>query len=259
MNNTLTLLLGVINHSPADSINYRIADYLLHHIGEIDHLSTSYLAKQCHVSKSAISRFCKTIGLEDFLDLQLMLRSSHYLLEMSAFSYPFEQYVKDIKNNMTLLSAVSTSELITDLYRYQSVSVMGHMQSHLAASNLQYSLSQFGRFVRCSDQIQEQKEMILQARNQDLIIIFSASGKFLERLFVRQEQFQRCKARIYVISFEPKSVLPSFIYQWITLPSVAHQSVMTVMFMIFSQKIFFDYMRYIQSVSENETENINLK
>ena len=151
MNNTLTLLLGVINHSPADSINYRIADYLLHHIGEIDHLSTSYLAKQCHVSKSAISRFCKTIGLEDFLDLQLMLRSSQYLLEMSAFSYPFEQYVKDIKNNMTLLSAVSTSELITDLYRYQSVSVMGHMQSHLAASNLQYSLSQFGRFVRCSD------------------------------------------------------------------------------------------------------------
>lgn len=74
MNNTLTLLLGVINHSPADSINYRIVDYLLHHMGDIDHLSTSYLTKQCHVFKLAISCFCKTIGLEDCLDLQLLLR-----------------------------------------------------------------------------------------------------------------------------------------------------------------------------------------
>lgn len=85
MNNTLTLLLGVINHSPADSINYRIADDLLHHIRDIEHLSTSYLAKQCHVSKLAISLYCKSIGLEDFLDLQLMMRSSNYLLENSAF------------------------------------------------------------------------------------------------------------------------------------------------------------------------------
>lgn len=77
---------------------------------------------------------------------------------MSTFFYPFEQYVKDIKNNMTLLSAIFTSEFLEDLYRYQSVSVMGHMKSHLAASNLQYSLSQF---VRCSNQMQEQKEMIL--------------------------------------------------------------------------------------------------
>lgn len=259
MNNTLTLLLGVINHSPADSINYRIADYLLHHIGDIGHLSTSYLAKQCHVSKSAISRFCKSIGLEDFLDLQLMMRSSNYLLENSAFLYPFAQYGKDIQNNIDLISTISTKELIEDLHRYHSVYIMGHMQSHLAASNLQYSLCQAGKFVNCCDQIQKQKDIVLHASTQDLIIVFTASGKFMERLFVRQEQFHRCQARIYVISFKQKSVIPSYIYQWISLPLVTHQSVMTIMFVIFSQKIFFDYMQFCKTVSKFETENIDLK
>lgn len=243
MNNTLTLLLGVINHSPADSINYRIADYLLHHIGEMNRLSTSYLAEQCHVSKSAVSRFCKSIGLEDFLDLQLMIRSSDYLNDKSSFSYPFVQYADDIKNHIDLLAEIQIDQLVKDLQQYHSIYVMGHMQSHLAAYNLQYSLSQIGKFIHCCDHIQEQKDIFLQASAQDLIIIFTASGKFMERLFVRQAQYQRCQARIYVISFDAVSSVPSYIYQWITLPAVAHQTVMTVLFVMFSQKIFFDYMR----------------
>lgn len=243
MNNTLTLLLGVINHSPVDSINYKIADYLLHHIGEIDHLSTSYLAKQCHVSKSAISRFCKSIGLEDFLDLQLMMRSTDYLHDKSCFLYPFSQYTQDIKDHIDLLSHIQIDQLIKDLKQYRSIYVMGHMQSHLAAYNLQYSLSQIGKFINCCDYIQGQKDILLQASSQDLIIIFSTSGKFMERLFMRLAQYQRCQARIYVISFEAVSHVPSYIYQWIALPAMAHQAVMTVLFLMFSQKIFFDYMQ----------------
>lgn len=240
MNNTLTLLLGVINHYPEDAINYRIADYLLHHIGDISHLSTAFLAKECHVSKSAISRFCKTIGLEDFLDLQMTMRTAEYHQE-SALVYSPDQYLEDIKDHVGKLQQINIDSLADDLHHYDSIYVMGHMQSHLPAYNLQYALCQTGKLVRCYDKIQDQKNILLHACEKDLIIIFTASGQFLERLFVRTARFQQCPARIYIISCVTCDHKPDFVYQWLTLPYGHHQSVAALLFMAFSQLIFFQY------------------
>ena len=62
------VLLSEIACSKDDTYRCRIASYVLGRIGKA--LSVEEIARDCFVSKSAVSRFCREIGLEDFGELK---------------------------------------------------------------------------------------------------------------------------------------------------------------------------------------------
>lgn len=64
------LLLTTMASDRSDTIDCRIAAYLLENPQASARLGIADLAKRCHVSTSSISRFCREIGLEDFIELQ---------------------------------------------------------------------------------------------------------------------------------------------------------------------------------------------
>ena len=43
-----------------------IAWYMAHHISEVAHMGISKLASECFVSPATISRFCRTLGYENY-------------------------------------------------------------------------------------------------------------------------------------------------------------------------------------------------
>ena len=60
------VLLSYIASNDEDSVNCRIANHILDHLSGLKETTISELAKQCYVSVSSISRFCREIGFEDF-------------------------------------------------------------------------------------------------------------------------------------------------------------------------------------------------
>lgn len=253
MNNTLTLLLNVINKEDSDSINYKIADYLLHHLGQLHHMSTSFLARECHVSKSAISRFCRYIGLEDFLDLQIMARTPLLSIEDQFLSYNKETLVSDyltsVHHQIQSLTGIQLDSLIADIDLYEHVYVMGHMQSSLPAYNLQYDLAQLGKYIRCIDDVVTQKQILLNASSNDLIIIFSSSGNFIQHTFIRELEMKSCQARIYMITLTDIQKKSSYIYKYISYPKLAHTHTSVMAMIAITNIIVLKYYQRYLTVS----------
>lgn len=247
MNNTLTLLLSVKNRESVDSVDYKIADYLLKNLGQLHHMSTSFLASECHVSKSAISRFCRTIGLEDFLDLQIMARTplqdpqeKFYISSTDNISV---SYIDSVASHLVALKDIKMNELLEDIYKYENIYVMGHMQSSLPAYNLQYDFAQLGKHMTCVEDVVRQKEILDQVSQEDLIIVFSASGNFFKHSFIRN--LKSTQSKIYLIS-SSHIIKPTYVYKYVYL-NVENQPYASVISMItFTNLILLNYyQRYI--------------
>lgn len=247
MNNTLTLLLSVKNKEAIDSINYKIADYLLKNLGQLNHMTTSFLASECHVSKSAISRFCRCIGLEDFINLQIMARTPmqdpQEKFHMFSKQDGSSSYLESIQKQLTALKDIDVAEVVDDIYKYENIYLMGHMQSSLPAFNLQYDFAPFGKYMNCVDDIVRQKEILNHANQKDLIIVFSSSGHFFKHSFIRDLKFTQ--SRIYLISTS-NIRKPSYVYKNIIV-DIKNQTYTSIFsMMLLSQFITLKYnQRYI--------------
>ena len=73
MFNLMIILSSAINSEPIDSNNYKIAKYIIEHIHELEDITLTELAKNCYVSNSSISRFCRAIGFKDFNTLKIQV------------------------------------------------------------------------------------------------------------------------------------------------------------------------------------------
>lgn len=213
MNDLGMYLRAILRKEKYGSINYRIAEYLLNNSNQIDHLSTSLIAKKCYVSKSAVSRFCKVLGVEDFSELKYLLK--RYTLDIDE-RFDVEHYQenenqnylmfidKSIKKMSGILNEQLVDELASCIHRYEKVILMGISKSNTAAITLQHDLVYLHKWVRCVEDINEQKEILTNASEDTLIIIFSASGSFLQKVLPRDRVMDReHRPSIYVISCQP--------------------------------------------------------
>lgn len=82
MYNLTIILLSTINSELINSNNYRIAKYILENMRALEDISITELAKECYVSNSSISRFCRDIGLRDYNELKSQLQSTSQLTSM---------------------------------------------------------------------------------------------------------------------------------------------------------------------------------
>ena len=61
------VFLSTLASEKKDSTNSQIATYLLNHLDDIKNIGIQEMAKEYSVAMSSISRFCKEIGLNDFI------------------------------------------------------------------------------------------------------------------------------------------------------------------------------------------------
>ena len=94
---------------------------------------------------------------------------------------------------------------------------MGHVQSSFPALSLQHYLTILHKFVYCTQNISEEKEMLETFDEKSLIIIFSAGGKFIERVLDGMGVMKRKSLpKIYMITGSRTKHLP-FVYKYIEL------------------------------------------
>lgn len=185
------LIFSVINTEDPTTADYVLAKYLLEHLGNLQTLTATQLAKECGVSKATVSRFIRKLGLEDFMDLQYLCRYSLNTLD-DKFAFQWEGddliggYLDAVARNTQRMKKVlhrdQLERLVEDIDRYPKVAAMGHMQSAGHAMDLQCDLSSGGRIIDFYQQVRLQKDYLKQADQDTLIIIFSMSGDFMRRI-----------------------------------------------------------------------------
>lgn len=194
MNRLMIRLWGVLDGEDPESINYQIAHTLVTNIASIKHTSSAALAQLCNVSKPSISRFCKSLGYDDFYDFRAELsqycpdRGAKYLIAGEAdVDGGMAAYLEGVRENLTLLENPDLQkrirELVEDIRQYDRVYLMGNMQSGKTAFNLHCNLHVIKKNISAVTSLKKQIHVLQTLKRGTLAVIFSVSGEYFRALF----------------------------------------------------------------------------
>lgn len=216
MFNLVIILLSTINSEPKDSNNYKIAKYILENLSELENCTLTELAKQCYVSNSSISRFCKDIGLKDFNTLKnQLIRFSYVSKQAREKKFKFKEtsstslsqsYINSVIDNLKHINYQALDKdinhLVTDIKQYDKVAAFGYLHSENVALNLQYDLRTNGKIIFTRLRFIDQIDYIHHCDEKTLLIIFSESGTYFNRVFQRMKPFAspQNKPKIYMVT-----------------------------------------------------------
>lgn len=259
MNWLRIILFSVLDSEPEDSNDYIIAKYLLDHYTKLSGVSLTEISKQCNVSKAAISRFCKKLGLIDYIDLQTLIRMSknNKVIHDSKLSIEqqkekFSTYLNhSMTNIISIMNNPIVENLIEDIVNYKSILLFGHLQSSHIAYTLRNNLAILSKFCFCSQSIIEQKNKISNATSDDLIIIFSSNGEFFKRIDMNQNYLNHyLKSKMYIITCSEDKIIENEFIKVIHLDEKYEELTSNM-----SMNIFVNYIsyRFKTSVSIDET------
>lgn len=172
----------------------RIADYILDNYSDVHGKSVSELAEATSTSPATISRFCKTIGFEGFMDF--MLNMEHSTLGPDADTTRLEQndsasVIKQkvllfnqraIDNMANMLDEVALETIADLLYNANRIVIFGDGGSGCSARNAYDVFLQMN--LRCeyvSDPFFELM-IISQMQKNDVLFTISNSGRSLNTI-----------------------------------------------------------------------------
>ena len=156
----LVRLIDVINEYSEDSTFYSIAYTMLLNFDNLQNLSINDVANLCHVSKSTISKFVRSLNFEDYSDF----KAEAYFKENrfnSDYNYVanIQQYIANQDANTYIDKVIQDIEIIKNIdmtvirkiaqiiYQYPKVTAFGTLFSQLGALDLQYKLAYNHKFI----------------------------------------------------------------------------------------------------------------
>lgn len=179
------VLLSELASGREDSYNCRIAAWLLKHLGE--QVSAEEIARACFVSKSAVSRFCREVGLEDFYALREMLATAGKHFERLGDTDVASQSARVASLGAeSMLLAGNTIDtaaldcLAREIATAPRIACFGLLKAQAAALNLQCDLTMLGKQAFTKIAFREQMEYLKNASSDDLIVVFSYRGMYFD-------------------------------------------------------------------------------
>lgn len=225
------VFLSTIASEKNGSINSVIASYILDHLDELQDMGIKDIAKKCNVAVSSVSRFCKEIGLRDFVELRELLLSTDFYFEEQSLSHSFHQRINDysakVKDSIQMVQETIDKQqvikLCDDIQSYQRIAVFGLLKAGGVAVNLQSDLFMLGKQVYTNISYTEQMQYITTANENDLIIIFSYTGSYFDYQDLRSLKKRLIIPKIWMISSCQREY-PSFIDEVISFQSLQDQA-----------------------------------
>lgn len=221
------ILLELLNNESPDSVDYIIAKYILDNIKKLRGTSIQEISDACEVSKSTLSRFCRKAGLEDFQEMKEELNAVK-LVSSRKFDVPLvdsegKRYLQRVSEQALKLDEALDYQQIDKLAREiderKNVLLLGSMQAMNPAVNLQQDMLFYNKVVRVPSRFSLQMSAIERAKKDDLLICFSNSGLFFERLFETQGGMKKLnELRIWMITGNEKACHLPYINEAIYIP-----------------------------------------
>ena len=203
------VLLSEIASAREDSYRCRIAAYLIGRMG--DDVTAEEIARDCFVSKSAVSRFCREIGLEDFIELKELLRQADKTFEIVGTgkdpSIRAGQFVQEAGSSMERAAAAldyqALDRLVGEIVQAERIVCFGMLKAETAAINLHSDLTMLGKQAMTKVSFKDQMDFLSQSQPEDLVVIVSYRGIFFD--YDLPVSIREGKARIWVVTGQPEA------------------------------------------------------
>lgn len=260
MNLLIVRLITFLNGQTIETTNYHIAVTMLDHYNSIWSMSIGEIAKLCDVSKSTVSKFARTLGFDDYIDLKdnaifIENRFNNPLnyvsniitsIENEGYSEYFDSIIKDIDYFKTHLDLSTFDRVAKAIYTHEKVMAFGLIFSESAAIDLQYKLAYNGKFIHTFQDDLVQEGFLKSATEDTLILIFTNSGNYLTKQQIRagtpkKSFFSQTKAKIIAITSNPKVLDLPFVEDAIIFPHQTSYQTHTFMYHIVTDLIVSRY------------------
>ena len=227
------MILSEMVSGDSNDTNALLAAYVLEHFQEIKDDSIRDLAAKTHVSASSISRFCRAIGLRDYMELKELTVSKRLKFEICSQSdipaVQKDDYISAVTDSMERVRRSIDMEklerLARDIRRYPRVSIFGVVKGETAAMNLQTDLAILGKAAVTKLRYAEQTRHLSKTGSDDLLIIFSYTGAFYDYGYPRIDRAAgKPGAKIYFITSDPKAKQNPFYDEVIWFESLQNQA-----------------------------------
>ena len=99
-----------------------IASYVLHHAEDVPHMTVGELSESANVSKAAVIRLCKKLGLQGYRDLRVELASELEKRRSQLANIDANQPFSVLESNATMMRSVAQLQQEAIIGCYQSLS-----------------------------------------------------------------------------------------------------------------------------------------
>ena len=192
-------LEGIIDSSNEDTSEYRIAYFLLESCYIEKSVSIQDVADKCFVSKATVSRFCRSLGYNDYQELnealmQAFMRDSlekkfdHYSPSSFIEQY-FQELNRLLSNARNIIRQEDVERIAKDIFSYKRVGLLGKLQSNSIAIDLQHDLLASHKVSTAPIIPSDQLSFIQNSDEDTYLLVISCSGTYLKN-FISFTEFQ---------------------------------------------------------------------
>lgn len=191
--NNLVLLnsLSFIINEGITSSDYSIAEYLLRNIHNIERITVNKIVDEAFVSRSAIRRFCNSLGYENFTDLKNSLsdiifpsnihlrKFKHIKTYKAELIEGLSEMIDDINKSITNADIDHIVELIN---QYEDISIISANNTSSNLLKFQQELFYAKKIIKLVSNHVDNIRAENFTKNKSLIIIVSVSGVFAKAI-----------------------------------------------------------------------------
>lgn len=200
-------LAQLLQTEPEDSINHLIARTVVKCMRDNRELTTNYLSRVCNVSKTSITRFCRHLGFDSFIEFKNNILATDsdlhrkYKSDMKSPEDFASDYLKHIVQNCydmgSFLDTKLVFQLATDIASYEHICLLGNGQSGGSLNSFMISLLMLGRYAQVVSIPSEQKIVINNLKPNSLVIVLSIYGRFFD-MYVDNTVFSSKPANVKI-------------------------------------------------------------
>ncbi|WP_249028968.1 MurR/RpiR family transcriptional regulator [Tannockella kyphosi] len=197
--------------------NYAIAWYMAHNFQKVSTMGISQLAQECYVSAATISRFCRSLGYENFAHLkqECYTFSSQSKKFNNLIDMPFDlmkenplettnQYAKKVAECMQDMSRYFdwnvADRILEAIHDHENIAFFGTQFSHSAALHLQTDLLMLEKFTLAHMEPERQLECAKNLTEDSIAVVITVNGYYTNASSKILQHLKKSNAKIILIT-----------------------------------------------------------
>lgn len=213
-------LIIYLDTADESDTNYNIAWYMVHNLEKLATIGISELAKECFVSPATISRFCRSLGYDNFAHLkqdctyikQLKQRSVDLTkipydamkkMPAKASNNHIDKIIDALENMKETLDWKAIDNCLKYIKESKKTVFFGSQFSHSAALHLQADMLMLGKFTLAYMDYTKQVESARHLDSDSVAILISVNGNFIKGASKAFHYIKKSKCKFVVITMQP--------------------------------------------------------